>query len=76
MTTYDVIIIGGGITGLAAAYRLSQSAPSLKVALLEASNRLGGKIKTERIGDFVLEAGADSFLDCLDVRPIGLCRSL
>jgi len=49
-----VIIIGGGIAGLAAAHRLSELKrdPSLdlEVILLEASSRLGGSIASERIG--------------------------
>jgi (S)-2-hydroxyglutarate dehydrogenase len=38
--TYDVIIIGGGIVGLATAYKLKESRPELKVALLEKENSL------------------------------------
>ncbi|MFT5194499.1 MAG: oxygen-dependent protoporphyrinogen oxidase, partial [Candidatus Promineifilaceae bacterium] len=62
MNNFDVVIIGGGITGLSAAYRLVQQAPHLKIGLFEASNRLGGKIQTERVDGFLFEAGADSFL--------------
>ncbi|MFK7803359.1 MAG: protoporphyrinogen oxidase [Anaerolineae bacterium] len=72
---YDVVIIGGGITGLSAAYRLTQKAPQLKIGLFEASGRLGGKIQTERVGDFVLEAGADSFLS-RKPRGVGLCTEM
>lgn len=38
--TYDVTIIGGGIVGLATAYRLAQKAPGLKIVLLEKEDRL------------------------------------
>jgi oxygen-dependent protoporphyrinogen oxidase len=61
-----VVVIGGGISGLAAAHRLierseqSQNAP--EVLLLEASSRLGGVIRTERRDGFLLEAGPDSFI--------------
>jgi len=64
---YHVGVIGGGITGLAAAYYL-QNAPdtSVKVTLLEASSYWGGKIKTDRLetdaGQFIVESGPDSFL--------------
>ena len=75
MTRYDVIIIGGGITGLTAAYRLKKDAPQLKVALLEATHQLGGKLETERFGDFVIETGADSFLS-RKPRGIALCEEL
>ena len=61
-----VIIIGGGIAGLAAAHRVSELAEenslALQVTLLEASNRLGGAIATEHVGDFLVEAGPDSFI--------------
>ena len=56
-----VVIVGGGISGLAAAYRLQRIA-GLEVTLLEAEQRLGGKILTERDDGFVIEAGPDSFL--------------
>ncbi len=55
-----IIIIGGGITGLAAAWELQQQ--GVEYILLEGSNRLGGKIVTERADGFIIEAGADSFL--------------
>ncbi|MEP6918834.1 MAG: FAD-dependent oxidoreductase, partial [Acidobacteriota bacterium] len=56
----SVIIIGGGITGLAAAYELSvRGVPFL---LLEASSRLGGLIHTERSDGYIIEAGAESIL--------------
>jgi len=61
-----IIIIGGGITGLAAAHRLVELAkenpPELEVTLLEASSRLGGTIQTERREGFLLEYGPDSFI--------------
>ncbi len=53
-------IIGGGITGLSAAWFAQQA--GLSYTLLEASERLGGKVVTERVGDFVIEGGPDSFL--------------
>jgi protoporphyrinogen/coproporphyrinogen III oxidase len=57
-----VAIVGGGIAGLAAAHRLRERDPAGRVVLLEASDRLGGSIATEHAGDFLIEAGADSFL--------------
>ena len=61
-----IVIIGGGISGLAAAYSLleqsSKTGRPFELTLLEASPRLGGVLKsTEREG-FLLEAGADSFI--------------
>ena len=55
-----IIVIGGGITGLAAAYELLRR--RLPFVLLEASDRVGGLIATERIGGFTLDAGPDSLL--------------
>jgi oxygen-dependent protoporphyrinogen oxidase len=64
--THSIIIVGGGISGLAAAHRLveldREKSLGLEIKLLEASQRLGGSIKTERVGDFLVEAGPDSFI--------------
>lgn len=61
-----VVIVGGGITGLSAAFYLQKEARekglALDVILIEASNRLGGKIQTIRRDGFVIERGPDSFL--------------
>ncbi|MCA8960789.1 MAG: protoporphyrinogen oxidase [Planctomycetes bacterium] len=55
-----VLVIGGGITGLAAAARLqSQGRDWL---LVEASGKLGGKIETERRSDYLLEWGPHSIV--------------
>lgn len=51
-------IIGGGLTGLAAAYRLASS--GRKVRLFEASARLGGAVRSERAGEWLVEAGPNS----------------
>jgi oxygen-dependent protoporphyrinogen oxidase len=62
-----VVIIGGGITGLAAAYYLQKKAASqnlpFEVKLIEASHRLGGKMQTVVRDGFVIERGPDSFLE-------------
>ena len=67
----DVAIIGGGITGLSAAWFLQQqeqeNGTPLTYAILESSDRWGGKIKTETIDGFaeepfVVEGGPDSFI--------------
>ena len=61
-----IIVIGGGITGLSAAHRLTElsraSSLELKVTLLEASGRLGGVIATEHTEDLLLELGPDSYI--------------
>ncbi|MGN6720281.1 MAG: protoporphyrinogen oxidase [Candidatus Binatia bacterium] len=61
-----IAVIGGGIAGLAAAHRVIELAKekrlSIDLTLLEASPRVGGSIATERVGDFIVEAGPDSFI--------------
>ncbi|HYA27281.1 MAG TPA: protoporphyrinogen oxidase [Acidobacteriota bacterium] len=61
-----IVVIGGGIAGLAAAHRLVEISHAhsldIDVQLLEAALRLGGTIATERVGDFLVEAGPDSFI--------------
>ena len=57
-----IVVVGGGITGLAAANRVREIDPSVKVTLLEASDRLGGTIQTNHRDGFVLERGPDSFI--------------
>jgi protoporphyrinogen/coproporphyrinogen III oxidase len=70
-----VVIVGGGITGLAAAYRLEQHPGGLAITLVEAENRLGGKILTERFEGFIVEGGPDCFLS-RKPRGTGLCEEL
>jgi oxygen-dependent protoporphyrinogen oxidase len=57
-----VVVIGGGITGLAAAHRLREQLGAQHVTLIESSPRLGGKISTTHTDGFVLEGGPDCFL--------------
>src|SRR2546429_8736504 len=72
-----VLIVGGGIAGLSAAYGLAESATArdspIQCTLVEAEPRLGGKILTEQVGGFGIEGGPDSFLS---QKPWGieLCR--
>lgn len=62
-----VVVVGGGIAGLATAYRLREGARrhdvGLAVTLLEASDRLGGNIRTERARGYTVEWGPNGFLD-------------
>lgn len=58
-----LIVVGAGITGLAAAHRAQERAgPSLDLRVLEASDRIGGVIQTEQQEDLLLEGGPDSFV--------------
>jgi oxygen-dependent protoporphyrinogen oxidase len=69
----DVVIIGGGIAGLAAAYELSRQGPSF--LLLERAPRAGGVILSEEIDGFTLDGGPDALL-IQKPEAIALCREL
>lgn len=68
-----VVVVGGGIAGLAAAYELSRR--GVPFVLVERSTRLGGVILTEEIDGFLVDAGPDALLT---EKPaaIALCREL
>jgi protoporphyrinogen oxidase len=53
---YDVIIVGGGIAGLTAAYSLHQA--GLNILIMESQSYPGGRIRTVAYGDLYAEAGA------------------
>jgi oxygen-dependent protoporphyrinogen oxidase len=55
-------VIGGGISGLSAAYRLRQLQPHAQVEVFEGSDRLGGVLSTHRDSELLIERGADSFI--------------
>jgi oxygen-dependent protoporphyrinogen oxidase len=55
-----VLVVGGGITGLATAYRLGQREDRPRVTLVESSDRLGGKLRTDCVDGFVIDAGPES----------------
>jgi len=74
-----IAIVGGGIAGLAAAYELTRQQTELgldlSLDLYDARDRLGGVILTERIDDYVLDAGPDAILT-LKPAAVQLCRDL
>lgn len=59
----SITIVGGGISGLSLAYFLLKRDPSLNVRILEAEDRPGGKILTERHNGYLCEGGVNGFLD-------------
>ena len=73
------MVVGGGIAGLSAAHRATELAREhgipLDLTLIEARDRLGGSIASERVDGFLVEAGPDSFLS---EKPwaLALCRRL
>jgi oxygen-dependent protoporphyrinogen oxidase len=72
-----IVIVGGGIAGLAAAHRIQEelSHQALECTVLEAGPRFGGKIDTERVDGFVVEKGPDSFIS-QKPQAIQLCNKL
>lgn len=76
LDSFHVVIIGGGIAGLSAAYHLQQAGQSgVTYTLLESGDRWGGKIVTDRSDGFVIEGGPDSFITQKPA-AITLCREL
>ena len=72
-----IAVVGGGITGLSAAYFLKEGLKDTEhsIDLFEKSNRLGGVIESKKTKDLLLEAGPDSFFTA---KPYGLklCQRL
>src|SRR5580692_10935093 len=54
----NVVIVGGGISGLSAAYDLKRA--GVGVTVIEAAKSFGGKIGTVRDGEYLIELGPDS----------------
>jgi oxygen-dependent protoporphyrinogen oxidase len=73
VTSAAIAIIGGGISGLSAAWTLHQR--GVPYRLLEAGPSLGGVIRTEEKDGFILEGGPDSIL-AQKPEGIALCREL
>lgn len=72
----SVLIIGGGISGLAAAHHFhTQARDAVDFRILESSARLGGKIHTAHENGFTMEGGPDSFLP-RKTGVLDLCNTL
>jgi oxygen-dependent protoporphyrinogen oxidase len=70
-----VVVVGGGIAGLAAARRLETLVPDADVQLVERDDVVGGKVRTEHVDGLVVEAAPDGFLSRKE-RGVGLCEEL
>ncbi|OZC99646.1 protoporphyrinogen oxidase [Rhodococcus sp. 06-235-1A] len=63
MTVRRYAVVGGGISGLVAAYRLRQACgPAAEITLVEESTRLGGTLRTAEVGTESLDVGAEAFI--------------
>jgi oxygen-dependent protoporphyrinogen oxidase len=76
---HRAVIIGGGISGLSAAYYLNKA--GVPAVLIERAPRLGGVIQTETVNGCVLEEGPDSFLSAKPaalelIREVGLASDV
>lgn len=56
-------VVGGGISGLTAAYRLRVAAgPDASITLFDPADRLGGVLRTEQVGGMSMDVGAEAFI--------------
>ncbi len=74
-----LVIVGGGIAGLSAAYFATKKLADIEITLIESSDRWGGKITTDRVpfdgGQFIIEGGPDTFL-ATKPYATALCKEL
>ena len=75
LTSRRIAIIGGGISGLAAAHRLTELQPLSQPTLFEATNRLGGTLQTTHHDGWLVERSADMFTT-REPWALDLCRRL
>lgn len=62
MGNAEIVIVGGGISGLSTAYFLLKKNPQADIKIIEAEKKAGGKIITENISGFLCEGGVNGFL--------------
>jgi protoporphyrinogen/coproporphyrinogen III oxidase len=71
-----VVVVGGGVSGLSAAWELTTSAPpGTRIVVLEATERLGGLLRSATVGGRLIDVGADAFL-ARRPEAIELCAEL
>jgi protoporphyrinogen/coproporphyrinogen III oxidase len=58
-----IAVVGGGISGLAAAYHLRQALPDAHVTVLEGSSRIGGKLRVSDVAGVPVDEGAEAILN-------------
>ena len=80
-TVPHCVVVGAGISGLAAAYEIRQRRPDVRVTVLEAAPTIGGKLAQAEVGDALVDTGAESVLnrrpEGVDlIRTVGLAHDL
>lgn len=70
-----IVVVGGGLSGLAAAFRIRERIPRADLIVLESASRPGGNVWTEYERGFTIELGPNGFLDSKP-STMALCRSL
>jgi oxygen-dependent protoporphyrinogen oxidase len=70
-----IAVVGGGIAGLAAAHRVGELEPAAEVTLFEASDRLGGVLRSDRRDGWLIERSADMFTT-REPWALDLCRRI
>lgn len=58
-----VVVVGGGVSGLAAAYRVRRDQPGAEVLVLEGSSRIGGNLHSVEVGGVTVDVGAEAMLN-------------
>jgi oxygen-dependent protoporphyrinogen oxidase len=57
-----VVVVGGGVSGLAAAHGIKRELPDAEVTVLESSTRIGGSLRTAEVAGVVVDVGAETML--------------
>ncbi|MCS7203863.1 MAG: protoporphyrinogen oxidase [Thermodesulfovibrio sp.] len=63
MGNTEIVVVGGGISGLSFAYFVTKRKPEIDIKIIEEEKRVGGKIITESIDGFLCEGGVNGFLN-------------
>ena len=70
MSAREIAVIGGGLSGLTAAFHLTRQEGGARVTLLEAGARAGGNARTLREHGYVVEQGPNAFLETPESRDV------
>lgn len=61
--TRRLVVVGGGIAGLTTAFNVMERVPAVEIIVLEASEQVGGNIRTDRVDGYTVERGPNGYLD-------------